>query len=120
MAKIIKYEPYQVALRPEADTTTRGANGWSTFAQTLTDGSIDFNMVWDDEDLAFQAIQTAFFGKFDMAFLCLDKEGGQGLDADFSITNFTRNETLSDVLTVDVTIKPAYSLTHPPTWVEGS
>jgi hypothetical protein len=103
----------------EADTSTRGSGGWSTTAATLTDGSIDFSMVWDTADAGFTAIKTAFFAKTNMAFLCLDEEGGQGLDADFTVSSFTRNETLTDVLMVDVSIKPAYS-TRAPEWVEGS
>ena len=105
--------------KQEANVSTRGADGWETFKATLKSGNVDFNMMWDTADPAFTAIQEAFMGNFEMAFLILDKEGGQGLDADFTITNFTRNEQLVDVLRVDVSIKLAY-VTRAPEWVEGS
>lgn len=44
--------------------------------------------------------------------------GGEGLDADFSITNFTRNEPLEEAITASVTAKPTYS-TRAPAWVEA-
>ena len=42
--------------------------------------------------------------------------GSQGLQADFAITNFSRNEPLEEALTVSVTAKPTYS-TVAPAWV---
>jgi hypothetical protein len=103
----------------ETDVTTRGNGGWVATQATLKEGSLDFSMIWDTDDAAFTAIQTAFFANNSIAFLVLDEESGQGLDADFSITNFTRNEALTDAITVDVTAKPAYS-TRAPEWVSGS
>lgn len=103
----------------ETDVTTRGNGGWVATKATLKEGSVDFSMVWDTSDAAFTAIQTAFFANTALAFLVLDEEDGQGLDADFSVTNFTRNENLTDAITVDVTIKPTYS-TRAPEWVSGS
>lgn len=41
--------------------------------------------------------------------------GGEGLDADFSITNFSRKEALEEAITVSVTAKPTYS-TRAPAW----
>lgn len=105
--------------KQEAYTSTRGSGGWATSVATLKEGSIDFNMVWDDDDDAFTAIQEAFMNDTSLAFLCLDKENGQGLDADFTVSNFTRNEDLADVLMVDVSIKPTYS-TRAPEWTSGS
>lgn len=103
----------------ETDVTTRGNGGWVATQATLKEGSLDFSMIWDTSDAAFTAIQTAFFANDSIAFLVLDEEDGQGLDADFTITNFTRNENLTDAITVDVTAKPAYS-TRAPEWVSGS
>ena len=105
--------------KAEADVTTRGANGWTLTVGTLKDGTVDANIIWDDADAFFTAVQTAYFNDTPIAMLFLDKTGGQGLDADFSIVNFTRNEALAEALTADVSFKPTYS-TRYPEWVEGS
>ena len=41
---------------------------------------------------------------------------GQGLQADFSITNFSRSEALEEAITVSVTAKVTYSTTA-PSWI---
>lgn len=101
----------------EADTTTRAAEGWRSTRATLKDGTVEFEMVWDDEDPGFEAIKDAFFDNTLIALLVLDEEGGEGLDADFSITNFTRTEPLEEVLGVQVTAKPNAD-NRAPAWVE--
>ena len=103
----------------EADVTTRGNSGWRATVGTLKDGSVEFEMVWDSEDTGFAAIKNAYFNNTPIALAILDYENGEGLDADFSITNFSRNEPLEEAITVSVTAKPTYS-TRAPAWVEGS
>ena len=103
----------------EADVTTRGNSGWRATVGTLKDGSVEFEMVWDSDDSGFTAIKNAYFNNTPIALAILDYENGEGLDADFSITNFSRNEPLEEAITVSVTAKPTYS-TRAPAWVEGS
>ena len=103
----------------EADVTTRGNSGWRATVGTLKDGSVEFEMVWDSDDTGFAAIKNAYFNNTPIALAILDYENGEGLDADFSITNFSRNEPLEEAITVSVTAKPTYS-TRAPAWVEGS
>ena len=43
---------------------------------------------------------------------------GTGLQADFAILNFTRNEPLADTMTVSVSAKITYS-DDDPIWLEG-
>jgi len=100
----------------EADVTTRGADGWRLTVGTLKDGSVEFEMIWDTEDAGFDAIQTAYFNDTLIALKFLDAAGGEGLDADFSITKLTRNEQLEEAITASVTAKPSYS-TRAPAWV---
>ena len=102
----------------EADATTRGNNGWKATVGTLKEGSIDFTMIWDTDESGFTAIKNAWLDSEAVALAFLDEENGEGLDADFSITNFTRNEPLKEVVTVSVTAKPTYS-TRSPEWVEA-
>ena len=102
----------------EADVTTRANAGWRATVATLKEGSVEFEMVWDSDDPGFAAIRTAYFTNTPIALAILDGEDGEGLDADFSITNFSRNEPLEEAITVSVTAKPTYS-TRAPTWVAG-
>lgn len=106
----------------EADVTVRGGNGWRQTIGTLKDGSIEFQMVWDPSDTDFTAIQTAYFNDTSIELLALDGSvtpaAGvtvQGLHADFSVTNFTRNESLEEAVLVDVSLKPTYS-SNTPEW----
>jgi hypothetical protein len=103
----------------EADVTTRGNQGWRATVATLKNGSVEFEMIWDTGDAGFGAIKDAYFNNTAIALAILDGESGEGLDADFSITNFTRNEPLEEAITVSVTAKPTYS-TRAPTWATGS
>ena len=101
----------------EADVTTRGANGWRLTAATLKEGSVQWDMIWDRDDAGFQAVKNAFFNGEALALAVLDGENGSGLDADFMITSFSRNEPLEEALTVSVTAKPTYS-TRAPNWID--
>jgi len=104
----------------EADLTTRGNNGWVATAGTLKNASVDFDMVWDNDDAAFNAIQEAYFNNTSIAFAVFsgasDVVGVKGLWADCEVMNFSVNEPLTDALTVSVTLKPAYSSVAPE-WV---
>lgn len=103
----------------EADVTTRGNEGWRATVGTLKSGSVEFEMVWDPGDAGFTAIKDAYFDDTAIALLILDGDvseaGSEGLDADFSVTNFTRNEPLEEGITVSVTVKPTYS-NRAPSW----
>jgi hypothetical protein len=92
--------------RGEADVTTRANQGWRATAPTLRSATFEFTMVWDPDDAGFAAIRDAYLSDGGtVALLVLDKEGGQGPDADWSITNFARDESLEEALTVNVTAK---------------
>lgn len=97
----------------EADTTTRGNNGWRSTEATLKDGSVEFEMVWDNSDADFTAIKDAYFNSTTIALAALTgvstTAGVQGLWADFSITNFSQTQGLEDAVVVSVTAKPAFS-----------
>ena len=71
----------------EADITTRAANGWRSYAATLKEASLTFQMNYEADDVDFTAIQTAFMNNAAISFLVGDDKGN-GLDADFVITEF--------------------------------
>jgi hypothetical protein len=106
----------------EADVTTRGNSGWRAGIGTLKEASIEFEMVWDTEDVHFAAFKDAFFSGSPIELMVMDGDASladsQGLQAVCQITNFTRSEALEDSITVSVTAKPTYSVS-PPSWVTG-
>jgi predicted secreted protein len=100
----------------EADVTTRANSGWRATVATLKEASVEWEMVWDTDDAGFTAVKNAFFDNEPIGLQILDETGGQGLQADFSITNFSRSEALEEAITVSVTAKVTYSATA-PTWI---
>jgi len=102
----------------EADVTTRANAGWRATVATLKEASVEWEMVWDTADAGFTAIKDAFFDNDVIGLQILDESDGQGLQADFSITNFSRNEALEEAITVSVTAKVTYSDTA-PAWIGG-
>ncbi len=100
----------------EADITTRANAGWRATVGTLKEASVEFEMVWDTADAGFTAIKDAFFNNTEIGLQVLDGAAGSGLEADFSITNFSRSEQLEEALTVSVTAKVTYAGTA-PAWI---
>jgi hypothetical protein len=103
----------------EADVTTRANNGWRATAATLKEASVEFEMVWDTADAGFTAIKNAYLNNDIIGLQILDGASGQGLQADFMITAFSRSEPLEEAITVSVTAKVTYSATA-PTWIGGT
>ena len=102
----------------EADVTTRATDGWKASIATLKDASLEFGMIYDTDDADLDAIQAAFLTNTPLSFFITDGNGS-GLDADFSITNFSIEQPLEEAMTVSVTAKPTAS-TRAPKWVEGT
>lgn len=99
----------------ESDVTTRANNGWRATVSTLKDASVEFEMVWEPNDIGFNVIKTAFLNNAALSLLVLSSATGEGLDADFMITSFTREEQLEEAIMVSVTAKPTLS-TRAPAW----
>lgn len=100
----------------EADVTTRATGGWRATAATLKDASLEFEMLVDSEDDDYNAFATAYFDKTAIALKV--EVGSGGLDADWSITNFSVNQPLEEAQTVSVTAKVTAS-DRAPAWVNG-
>ncbi len=103
----------------EADVTTRGNAGWRAIVATLKEASVEFEMVWDTGDAGFGAIKDAYLGSAIIGLQILDGDSGEGLQADFMITSFSRSEALEEAIMVSVTAKVTYSTT-PPSWIGGA
>jgi hypothetical protein len=95
----------------EADVTTRANNGWEATAPTLKRCTIEWEMLWKPGDTGFEAIRTAFLAGGTLELAALDQAhdvlGAEGPKGSFSITGFTRNEPLTEAMTVNVTAKLA-------------
>jgi hypothetical protein len=102
----------------EADVTTRANSGWRATVATLKEASVEFEMVWDSTDTGFTAIKNAYINNGVIGLQVLDGPSGEGLQADFMITAFSRSESLEEAITVSVTAKVTYSAT-PPSWIGG-
>lgn len=101
--------------KDEADVTTRGSGGFRAMVGTLRSAPVNFNMVWDTVDAGFIAIKNTFFASPGVIGLRIyDRTApGTGLEADFDIFGFTRNEELAEALSVDVVAKITRSDTAP-------
>jgi hypothetical protein len=95
----------------EADITTRANQGWRATAPTLRTCTIEFKMVWKAGDAAFSAIKTAFLTATTVSLCAMTDDkatsGAEGPHGDFSITNFSRDESLEEAIVVNVTAKMA-------------
>lgn len=102
----------------ESDTTTRKSKGWRTSKATLKDGSIEFSILYDTDDEDYNALQEAYFSNKSIAFLAADDQDN-GLDADFTITNFSMEQNLEEAVSVSVTAKPT-DAGRAPVWKTGA
>lgn len=105
----------------ETDVTTRGSNGWKQYKQTFKEGSVTFDILWDTDDAFFTALKSAFLNKTLVSMLVLDQpiaSGGQGLDADMMISEFTEDQPLEDAVRASVVVKPGKG-TRAPSWYDG-
>ena len=106
----------------EADVTTRGAAGWRQRVATLKDGSITFQMVYDNTDLDYQAFRDAWLNGDTLdvwaASGANDQSSSEGLRSIVQVFNFSRSEELENALLVDVTLNPTFDA-NPPVWLTG-
>jgi hypothetical protein len=95
----------------ESDVTTRANLGWKATAATLKECSATFKMVYKPDDANMIKIRDAWLNgdTLAMAFLTDDRDtsGAEGPRGNFSITNFSRSEPLTEAVTYDVTAKLA-------------
>ena len=101
----------------EADVTTRKTEGWRASVATLKEASLDFSILYDTDDPDYNAFADAYFDNAPLALFVTDGNG-TGLDADFSITNFSIEQPLEEAISVSITAKPTAS-TRAPKWVES-
>ena len=102
----------------EADTTTRGDDGWKTYLQGLRDAGIEFEMLQDALDTTgLQVIRDAYLNGTVLGMAVMDQAiatiGAQGLQADMIVTGFSPSQPLSGSAVVAVAMKPAKTANKP-------
>lgn len=99
----------------EADVTTRANAGWRSTMATLKEASIDFTTLYDSEDTAFSALQTAFLNNTEVEVVI---EGTGTFTATCMVTAFNISQPLEDACSVAVTLKPSGA--EAPTFTTGA
>lgn len=93
-----------------ADVTTRKSEGWVQEMPTTRTLEISFQALFDSEDTAFGALQTAYM---DGSSVAVSITGSGSLSATCGVSNFTITQALADAVTVDITLKPMAGATAP-------
>jgi predicted secreted protein len=83
------------------------------------EASADFKIDGDTDNAGFQALRTAFIAGSLIALFISDEAAatGEGLDGDFIITDFSRDEPTNGIITYSVSAKPGADATRDPNWV---
>lgn len=105
-----------------ADITTRAAQGWRVKKATLKEGSLEFGMNYDPSETLCAAVMSNFLNGSAMAFFVTDGDGN-GLDADWTLTNCSIEQPLEEAISVSVTAEPTNiggSSGRAPSWVNAS
>ena len=83
--------------------------------------SIDLTITYDSADAGFLALQAAFEGKTDIGMAFMDgpiaTNGSKGLQADFKVSSFKRNEPVGDKVTYSASLKLSADSTFTPVFV---
>jgi len=100
--------------RAEADASSRSSS-WKLTMGGLLDVSVSFDLILEIDNTGFDALNAAYMSNTAIALLILDKASGEGPDADFVITEFSRNEPMGETISYNVTAKPA-ATARAPSW----
>ena len=101
----------------EADVSTRGGGGWKAVIGTLKEATIEFELVADEDNAAYTALQDAYINNTSVGLAVMNgpiaTAGSKGLWADCAILKFDRKEPLEQAITISVTAKPTWSVNPP-------
>lgn len=109
----------QVTENPDEQTLRwRSSPFVMTYATTLN-VTVSGKYVWDELDTQFQTLLDAYTNRKPVALKFVSKQSadglsnGSGLDADWIITQFNRNDTEDQISLVELTFKPTYQTRMP-------
>lgn len=96
-----------------ADVSTRNSGGFRQQVATLSDGNLEWGMVYDNSNAGFVVIKDAYFAKSVIGLFAADggltTVGTEGLKGDFMITDFSIDENLEEAMMVNITASLTYS-----------
>ena len=98
-----------------AEAVRRGKK-WVAKKPVITEGTVEFECYDIEADALVAALRAAFMADTRIALYPTDADTGEGLDADFYITKFSRNEANEDFITYSVTAEPTDE-ERDPNWV---
>jgi predicted secreted protein len=108
------------ATNTEIDITTRDSDGFKEYAAGLTDLELSWGQLVRATGAFYLALRAAFTGKTGIALKALNGTGGEGIDADWIITDMTEEQNLDDTVNISVKAKPTSIAGRHPTWVAAS
>lgn len=107
-------ENVKLDLSPQTASVTPRGKTYTTTKPLSLDASLTFDVYDIEEDSFVSSLITAVTGKTSVALFPTDlSTGGAGLDGDFYVTGFTRDET--DLTKYNVTCKPTHE-DRDPSW----
>ena len=93
----------------DADITTRANSGWKAIAPTLKEAEVSFGLVAKSGDAGLIALRTAWLANSAIGLAVLTGAkavtGVEGPVGDWSITEFSRDETLTEAIKYNITAK---------------
>ena len=95
-----------------AEALRRGKK-WVAKKPIATEASLEFEIFDIEGDAFLAAIRDAFMGDNRIALYPTDGATGEGLDADYYITNFSRSESNEEFITYSVTAEPTDEVRDP-------
>ena len=106
-----------VALNVDIETvkSLRRGKTWQSTKAIAKSPSLSFTVEDREGDAFMAALKTAAIGLSRIALYPTDVAGGDGLDADYYITGFNREEGNTDAITYSVTAEPTDEL-RDPSW----
>jgi len=96
-----------------ADATVRSSGGFREYVDGLKDVNISFKMLWDKAADGYDELLAAYQNNTAVEVLCVDgatppPSGSsiKGVRMTCMVSNFTRDETLGEVMWSDVELRP--------------
>lgn len=100
--------------RTEIEDTTHASGGYKSYRPGLRDLPVTFDMLKDDADADYTALQTAYEAGTPLSF-AITNGSGKGIVADYYIIEFKKSLPIDDKATVSVSLKITTSSRTPVT-----
>jgi hypothetical protein len=104
-----------------ADSTVRSSGGFREYVDGLKDVNVSFKMLWDNAADGYDELLAAYENNTAVEILCVDGatpppsgESIKGVRMTTMVANFTRDETLGEVMWADVELRPVSNANSAP------